>query len=75
MVLRTLTALTGGLAAGLVLGAKIPIVVPARADSMEVRMASCVLASLMVSAVAERTAIAPRTVATTPAAEVARAVA
>lgn len=46
MVLRTLTVMTRGLAAGLVLGAKVPIVVPARADSMEVRIASCVLASL-----------------------------
>jgi len=29
-----------------VLGARIPVVIPARSDSMEVRMASCVLASL-----------------------------
>jgi phosphate acetyltransferase len=47
MVLRTLTAITRGLAAGLVLGAKVPIVVPARTDSMEVRIASCVLAALV----------------------------
>ncbi|TMH00291.1 MAG: bifunctional enoyl-CoA hydratase/phosphate acetyltransferase [Betaproteobacteria bacterium] len=46
MVLKTLTVITRGLAAGLVLGAKVPIVVPARTDSMEVRIASCVLASL-----------------------------
>jgi phosphate acetyltransferase len=46
MVLKTLTVMTRGLAAGLVLGAKVPIVLPARADSMEVRVASCVLASL-----------------------------
>jgi phosphate acetyltransferase len=46
MVLKTLTVMTRGLAAGLVLGAKVPIVVPARADSIEVRIASCVLASL-----------------------------
>ena len=50
LLLRTLTGLTGGLAAGIVLGARIPIVVPARTDSMEVRMASCVLASLLVAA-------------------------
>ena len=50
MVLRTLTAITNGLAAGLVLGAKVPIVVPAtRGDSMETRMASCVLASIAVA--------------------------
>ena len=50
LVLRTLTSLTSGLAAGLVLGARVPIVAPVRADSMEVRMASCVLASLMAAA-------------------------
>jgi len=71
MVLRTLTALTGGLAAGLVLGAKIPIVVPARTDSMEIRMASCVLASLMASA-GERTGKPARASAAPPAAEAAR---
>ena len=53
MVLRTLTGLTGGLAAGIVLGARIPIAVPARNDSMEIRMASCVLASLIAAAGAE----------------------
>jgi phosphate acetyltransferase len=50
MVLRTLLALDAGLAAGIVLGARVPIVAPARHDSMEVRMASCVLASLLASA-------------------------
>jgi phosphate acetyltransferase len=49
MVLRTLLALGGGLAAGIVLGARIPIVVPIRHDTMEVRMASCVLASLLMA--------------------------
>jgi phosphate acetyltransferase len=49
MVLRTMLAFSSGLAAGIVLGARIPIVIPARSDSMEVRMASCVLASLAVS--------------------------
>ena len=46
MVLKTLAVMSGGFAAGLVLGAKVPIVVPARTDSMEVRIGSCVLASL-----------------------------
>jgi len=53
MVLRTLTGLTGGLAAGLVLGAAIPIVAPARTDTLEVRIASCVLAVLLAAAIAE----------------------
>ncbi len=46
MVMRTLTGITQGLACGIVLGARVPIVVPARSDSMEMRMASCVIASL-----------------------------
>lgn len=46
MVMRTLLV-SGGLAAGLVLGARVPIVAPTRHDSMEVRMASCVLATLL----------------------------
>ena len=49
MVMRTLLALSAGLAAGIVLGARIPIVVPTRYDTMEVRMASCVLAALMMA--------------------------
>jgi len=50
ILVRTLIAMTGGLAAGLVIGAKVPVVAPARTDSMEARMASCVLASLVVHA-------------------------
>jgi phosphate acetyltransferase len=50
MLVRTLIAMTGGLAAGLVIGAKVPVVAPARSESMETRMASCVLASLAVHA-------------------------
>jgi len=53
MVMRTMLALGGGLAAGLVLGARVPIVLPTRHDSMEVRMASCVLASLLSIALAD----------------------
>lgn len=56
MVLRTLTALNAGLVAGIVLGARVPIVIPARNDSMEVRMASCVLASLAASGVGDTVA-------------------
>jgi phosphate acetyltransferase len=56
MVMRTMLALGGGLAAGLVLGARVPIVVPTRHDTMEVRMASCVLASLLSNALGEAAA-------------------
>jgi phosphate acetyltransferase len=47
LMLRTLTGMFGALAAGIVLGAKVPIVLGARGDSMEIRMAGCVLASLV----------------------------
>jgi len=46
LMLRTMTALTGGFAAGVVIGARLPLVLPTRMESMEARMASCVLASL-----------------------------
>ena len=52
LVLRTLLGLTHGLAAGIVLGAKVPIVIPGPNESMETRMASCVLASLVAGAIA-----------------------
>lgn len=54
---RTLTAVTGAFAAGLVLGARVPILTPSRGDSLEVRIASCVLAALY--AVSRRAAREP----------------
>ena len=50
LMLRTLTGMFGALAAGIVLGAKVPVVLAARGDSMEVRVAGCVLASLVAQA-------------------------
>ncbi len=50
MVVRTLSAVTGALCAGLVLGARVPIVVTTRGGTMESRVASCVLASLAADA-------------------------
>lgn len=47
MILRTLTGIFGALAAGVALGAKVPIVLAGRSETMEVRMACCVLASLV----------------------------
>jgi phosphate acetyltransferase len=47
MVTRTMIGLAGGLAAGLVLGARIPVVLASASDAMDVRVASCVLAQLM----------------------------
>jgi phosphate acetyltransferase/phosphate butyryltransferase len=65
MMLQMLTALFGALAAGVVLGAKVPVVLASRSDTMEVRMASCVLASL----VAHSMRIADKQPATAVAAE------
>ncbi|HVF63544.1 MAG TPA: bifunctional enoyl-CoA hydratase/phosphate acetyltransferase [Casimicrobiaceae bacterium] len=59
MVLHTLTAITGGLAAGVVLGASVPIIAPSPRDPIEVRIASCVLASLLVAAKAPAHQAAP----------------
>lgn len=52
MVMRTMIALSGGIAVGLVLGAAVPVVAPARHDVLEGRMASCVLAALLADAMA-----------------------
>lgn len=54
MVVRTLAGATGALAAGLVLGARVPVVIASRAETMESRMASCVLASLAAQALRPR---------------------
>lgn len=69
LLLRTLTGLTGGLAAGLVLGADLPIVAPARTDTLEARMASCVLASLLAAHLAQARRDDGREEASVPAAE------
>jgi phosphotransacetylase len=47
LLVRAMVGMFGALAAGVTLGAKVPIVLSARSESMEVRMASCVLASLV----------------------------
>ena len=67
LMLRTLTGMFGALAAGIVLGAKVPIVLATRGDSMEVRVAGCVLASLM--AQAPRPAATQQSTPATPATE------
>jgi len=56
ILLRTLTGAFGALAAGVALGAKVPVVLPARGESMEVRMGSCVLASVVAQAPRETAA-------------------
>ncbi|HTS22062.1 MAG TPA: bifunctional enoyl-CoA hydratase/phosphate acetyltransferase [Casimicrobiaceae bacterium] len=65
ILLRTLTGAFGALAAGVALGAKVPVVLPSRGESMEVRMASCVLASAVAHG-ARPAAAEPKSDATSP---------
>ncbi len=46
MLAKNLTFLAGAYAAGIVLGARVPIVLTSRADSTQTRMASCAVAAL-----------------------------
>ena len=46
MLAKNLTFLSGADAAGIVLGAKVPIILTSRADSIRTRLASCAVASL-----------------------------
>jgi phosphate acetyltransferase len=50
MLAKSLSFLAGADAAGIVLGAKVPIILTSRADSLLARMASCAVASLIVAA-------------------------
>lgn len=63
LLVRSLTSLTGALAAGLVLGASVPIIVPGTHDTMETRIASCVLAALASAAAEEAAEKKPQAVA------------
>ncbi|MGP1613649.1 MAG: phosphate acyltransferase, partial [Pollutimonas bauzanensis] len=46
MLAKNLTFLAGAYAAGIVLGARVPIILTSRADSAETRLASCAVAAL-----------------------------
>ena len=50
MLAKSLTFLAGADAAGIVLGAKVPVILTSRADSVMTRLASCAVASLAVHA-------------------------
>lgn len=50
MLAKSLSFLAGADAAGIVLGAKVPIILTSRADSLLARMASCAVASLLAAA-------------------------
>ncbi len=50
MLAKSLTFLAGADAAGIVLGARVPIILTSRADSLGARLASCAVAALVASA-------------------------
>jgi phosphate acetyltransferase len=50
MLAKSLTFLAGADAAGIVLGARVPIILTSRADSLLTRLASCAVASLIAAA-------------------------
>lgn len=54
MVAKNLTFLAGAFAAGIVLGARVPIVLTSRADSTQTRLASCAVAALYADALRNR---------------------
>jgi len=56
MLAKSLSFLAGADSAGIVLGAKVPIILTSRADSVEARLASCAVASLVVQARRENAA-------------------
>jgi phosphate acetyltransferase len=58
MMTKCLTFLAGADAAGVVLGARVPIILTSRADAEPTRLASCAVAVLIASANRNRTAAA-----------------
>jgi phosphate acetyltransferase len=58
MLAKSLSFLAGADAAGIVLGARVPIILTSRADSLLTRLASCAVAALVADAKRRSTAIA-----------------
>jgi phosphate acetyltransferase len=56
MLAKSLTFLAGADAAGIVLGARVPIILTSRADSLTTRLASCAVATLVANARRENAA-------------------
>lgn len=59
MLAKSLTFLAGADAAGIVLGARVPIILTSRADSVMTRLASCAVASLLAEARRRTPAVPP----------------
>ena len=60
MLAKSLSFLAGADAAGIVLGARVPIILTSRADSVTTRLASCAVASLVAAARRQSSAAAIR---------------
>jgi phosphate acetyltransferase len=58
MLAKNLSFLANADAAGIVLGARVPIILTSRADSVRTRMASCAVAALYAHALQQATAVA-----------------
>src|SRR4051794_38943521 len=58
MLAKSLSFLAGADAAGIVLGARVPIILTSRADDLPARLASCAVAVLLAAARRERTPVA-----------------
>ena len=56
MLAKSLTFLADADAAGIVLGARVPIILTSRADSVQTRLASCAVAALVAAGAARRPA-------------------
>jgi phosphate acetyltransferase len=56
MLAKSLSFLAGADTAGIVLGARVPIILTSRADSLLARQASCAIASMVAAARLRRTA-------------------
>jgi phosphate acetyltransferase len=54
MLAKSLSFLAGADAAGIVLGARVPIILTSRADSVMTRLASCAIAALVAQARRQR---------------------
>ncbi|BAN27924.1 phosphate acetyltransferase Pta (plasmid) [Caballeronia insecticola] len=57
MLAKSLSFLAGADAAGIVLGARVPVILTSRADSLQSRLASCAVASLVASKRREQTQV------------------
>ena len=58
MLAKSLTFLAGADAAGIVLGARVPVILTSRADSVLTRLASCAVAAMVAKARREQTKVA-----------------